>query len=250
MAKQRKMVNLAVDETSGVDHPAHLHEGWIVFKNADGNGVLDAIADQVDTPNEGEEIPVDDQAPEVIEVAELEKAQARIAELESALAKATAPAEEDVTSEEALIKSAPAAVVEMLEKARNEANAVREELAKEKATQRDREFIAKAAELEFLSLNPAEFGPALRQVADIAPELADMVSKALASANAQAESAGIFAELGHGKTANSGNALGKVESLAKAAVANGEFATVEQAIVGLVSADPGLYEQYRSERNA
>lgn len=30
----RKMVNLSIEETSGVDHPAHLHEGWLVMKAA------------------------------------------------------------------------------------------------------------------------------------------------------------------------------------------------------------------------
>jgi len=33
MAKARKMVGLNIEETSGVDHPAHLHEGWLVIKS-------------------------------------------------------------------------------------------------------------------------------------------------------------------------------------------------------------------------
>ena len=33
-SKKRKMVALKVLETSGVDHPAHLEEGWIVMKSA------------------------------------------------------------------------------------------------------------------------------------------------------------------------------------------------------------------------
>lgn len=32
---QRKLVDIEVVETSGVDHPAHLHPGWVVMK-ADG----------------------------------------------------------------------------------------------------------------------------------------------------------------------------------------------------------------------
>ena len=39
MANQRKMVNLSIEETSGVDHPAHLHEGWLVIKSADESEV-------------------------------------------------------------------------------------------------------------------------------------------------------------------------------------------------------------------
>ena len=37
--KTRKMVNLAIEETSGVDHPAHLHEGWLVMKSAEQSEV-------------------------------------------------------------------------------------------------------------------------------------------------------------------------------------------------------------------
>lgn len=33
-SRQRKLVNLDVAETSGVDRPAHLHEGWVVMKAA------------------------------------------------------------------------------------------------------------------------------------------------------------------------------------------------------------------------
>jgi hypothetical protein len=37
--RTRKMVNLAIEETSGVDHPAHLHEGWLVMKSAEESEV-------------------------------------------------------------------------------------------------------------------------------------------------------------------------------------------------------------------
>jgi hypothetical protein len=38
------MTDLAIEETSGVDHPAHLREGWLVMKSADGvEGALNAI---------------------------------------------------------------------------------------------------------------------------------------------------------------------------------------------------------------
>lgn len=30
--KAPKMTELVIEETSGVDHPAHLHEGWLVIK--------------------------------------------------------------------------------------------------------------------------------------------------------------------------------------------------------------------------
>jgi hypothetical protein len=44
MAKARKMVGLNIEETSGVDHPAHLHEGWLVIKS-EHSGVDDLLSD-------------------------------------------------------------------------------------------------------------------------------------------------------------------------------------------------------------
>lgn len=257
MTKQRKMVNLAVDETSGVDHPAHLHEGWVVFKNTDNEGVIDAIVGQIDESTEGENIVSEEIIEEVVEEVvaktehedEMGKLRKKISELEDALAKAVAPAKED-DSEETMMKSAPPAVVALLVKARKDAEIVAKELHDVKAAQRDSEFVAKAREFDHLAIDVEEFGPALRAVADQSPVLADMMVKALASANAQAESAAIFGELGHGLQADTGKAYEKVQSLAKAAVNKGTYATVEQAIVGLISDDPTLYEQYRNEQNA
>ena len=49
MPNTRKLVDLTIEETSGVDHPAHLHEGWLVRKNE--TAVLDqALADLDDQP--------------------------------------------------------------------------------------------------------------------------------------------------------------------------------------------------------
>ena len=35
MPKSTKLADLEITETSGVDHPAHLAEGWIVMKSED-----------------------------------------------------------------------------------------------------------------------------------------------------------------------------------------------------------------------
>ena len=44
MAKARKMVGLNIEETSGLDHPAHLQEGWLVIKS-ENSGVDDLLSD-------------------------------------------------------------------------------------------------------------------------------------------------------------------------------------------------------------
>lgn len=245
--KNRKMVALKVLETSGVDHPAHLEEGWIVMKSAN-QGV--SMSEEVTGLDESlEEAYIE-------RVIELEKAlgdsQARVASLEAQVEKMAGGEddEEEMDEEEtmkSLLKSVPEPVREMLEKAESEANAAREELRKERDAQRDREFVAKAAGWNHLSVDANEVGPALRRLADIDVDLFSAISKALEGANAQAESAAIFDEIGRGGRPESGDAYSKVYALAKAAHDAGDFATIEQAISSMVITHPDLYAAYRAE---
>lgn len=55
MAKARKMVGLNIEETSGVDHPAHLHEGWLVIKS-EHSGVDDLLSDLVSQNTESDKV--------------------------------------------------------------------------------------------------------------------------------------------------------------------------------------------------
>ena len=128
--KQKKMVALKVLETSGVDHPAHLEEGWIVMKNA-GTQTEETVIEETETMEQGlEEAYIE-------RVVELEKALAASTEELSDLKKMhdgkgakayggkETDAEEDEEEEEesdeaimkSLLKSVPAPVREMLEKA-------------------------------------------------------------------------------------------------------------------------------------
>ena len=159
------------------------------------------------------------------------------------------PEPEDEGTEESLVKSMPEAVREMLNKARDEASSAREELRKEVDARNDREYVAKAAAWGNLSINPSDVGPALRKMAEYDADLASSVMSALGSANAQAEAANIFAELGTTARPDSGDAYGRMTKMAKAAVANGDHATVEQAISALVISNPEMYEAYRQESN-
>ena len=51
MPKSTKLTELTIKETSGVDHPAHLHEGWMVMKSDDD---LDGTLDQIIEPDSQE----------------------------------------------------------------------------------------------------------------------------------------------------------------------------------------------------
>lgn len=239
----RKMVKLKVEETSGVDHPAHLQEGWIVMKAkeptmaSDKSKMNDMAEDEME-----EEVDFEAMFKKMSDERDMYKT--KYEEMMKA-----DPEPEDEGSEESLVKSLPDAVRQMLNKARDEAKSVREELRKEVDARNDREYVAKAASWGNLSINPSDVGPALRKMAEYDADLASSVMSALGSANAQAEAANIFAELGTTARPDSGDAYGRMTKMAKAAVANGDHATVEQAISALVISNPEMYEAYRQESN-
>lgn len=250
------MVALKVLETSGVDHPAHLEEGWIVMKNA-GNQTEETVSEN-ETMEQGlEEAYIE-------RVVELEKALSASNEELSDLKKAygKAPAfiqekmdakkededDEEEDDEEDMMKSVPQPVREMLQKAQNETQSAREELKKERDSRRDEQFVAKATAWSHLTVDAKDLGPALRRLNDIDATLGETIEKALESANAQAESASIFDEIGRGSRPSEGNAYAKVETLAKAAFVAGEYQTVEQAMTGVILKNPDLYADYRKEQ--
>ena len=259
-----KLVSLSIEETSGVDHPAHLREGWMVMKSesgADVDGVLDKIkAAAVGQPNDLEAQMPEENIEVVVEEStdELAKANDRIAELEAMLAATTveeAPAAVDI--EEHLLKSVPENVRKMIDTARAEtaqalAKAAETEtlLRKELDAAADKDAIAKAAEWTSLSLDPASVGPALRRLAGIDEALCKSVEEALNSANAQAESAGIFAEIGKSNRPDGGDAYEALSALAKSAVEAGNSTTFEQAFVKVAEQNPDLYNRHLSEKGA
>ena len=186
----------------------------------------------------------------------LVKAQERIAELEEALEVEKAKKKpaflaevEDEEDEEDMMKSVPEAVREMLNKAQGEADEARAELRKEREERRDAEFVAKAQSAwGLLPVDATEVGKAMRRLTDVDAPLAETISKALDAANAQAESANIFAEIGSAGRPDTGDAYSKVQSMAKSLVAEGKAKTVEQAVVDLISDDPTLYQDYVAEK--
>ena len=155
MAKARKMVSLNIEEASGVDHPAHLHEGWLVIKSDNLTGMDDLLSDLNKQDNNSdeslyqkgteEETMAQDDTQIVIDEAkttpevEIDKAMhngedkkkmsyddmmKKIADLEEELDKANKrlakmkkPEEDEMKKEDitSLIKSAPEPIREMLE---------------------------------------------------------------------------------------------------------------------------------------
>ena len=250
----RKMVKLKVEETSGVDHPAHLEEGWIVMKAANKGAKTVAKEPKVEIEIEDEEEMMDDTETEKAASEDKETDfEAMFAKMKEErdmykgkyeeMMKEYAPADDEETMEKAM----PEPVRAMLKKARDEAEAARTELRKEVETRRNREFVAKAAGWSALSIDAEAIGPVLRKMADHDADLTDKIVAALSSANAQAEAANIFAELGSSSRPDSGDAYSRMTKMAKAAVEAGEHKTIEQAISALVVSNPELYDAYRQE---
>ena len=267
--KQRKMVALKVLETSGVDHPAHLEEGWIVMKNS-GTTTEATVSDANEIVSE--EIDPTLEEAYIDRIVELEKSLAASEKLVADLSEETEKAkkkkmpdfiqdkmdeaaedkEEDDKDEEmtykSLPKSLPKPVRLMLKKAEDAEKKATEELRKEREARRDEEFVNKAAGWSHITVDASEFGPALRRLTDIDANLAEQVEKAMDAVNAQAESASIFTEIGRGGRPQENDAYGKVQALAKAAQQAGEFSTVEQAVAGIINKNPDLYAAYRNEQ--
>jgi hypothetical protein len=270
--KAPKMTNLLIEETSGVDHPAHLHEGWLVVKASNAATVAEVeaslpepmeasmseateqIVDQ--EPVLAAEESAEEQAKEEHNEDELAVANARIMELEARIAEMEAmmgeepmeeAAEDDIV---ALAKAAPEPLrkaLEDMEKAKVQAETT---LAKEREDRADAEAITKAREtFKHLNLDADKIGPALRRLAEADEELAKAVSDALLAADAQNESADIFTEVGKGYVP-SGDAIERMSSLAKAAVAEGKATTIEQALAQVAVENPSLYNDYLIEKGA
>ena len=251
------MVNLSIEETSGVDHPAHLHEGWLVMKSAEESEVqrvLDESLTEEDSIMEDTTTTATDEQVAKAEMT-LEDAMAKIAELEAKLsememAKEEEPKSEVTEDEEDYMKSAPESVVKMIENFRKQAEEATAELKKERDAHADAEAVEKAKGWANLNLDAEKVGPALRRLSNVDADLAKSVEELLASVNAQAESAAIFAEIGKSADFKSGNAYERMTTLAKSAVEEGVAKSFEQALADVATKNPDLYSQYLSEKGA
>ena len=258
LARTRKMANLVIEETSGVDHPAHLHEGWLVMKSADESEVqrvLDETLTEEDSIMEETTTAATDAQVEKAEMT-LEDAMKKIAELEGKLSememsKGEKESESEETEDEMdYMKSAPESVVKMIEDFKKQAETATEELRKEREAKADAEAIEKAKGFSNLNLDAEKVGPALRRLSTVDADLAKSVEEILTSVNAQAESANIFAEIGKSADFTTGEAYSRLTALAKSAVEEGNAKSFEQAFASAASSNPELYVQYRNEKGA
>jgi hypothetical protein len=259
LARTRKMANLVIEETSGVDHPAHLHEGWLVMKSADESEVqrvLDETLTEEDSIMEETTTAATDAQVEKAEMT-MEDAMKKIAELEGKLSEMEMSkgekemSESDKTEDEMeYMKSAPESVVKMIEDFKKQAETATEELRKEREAKADADAIEKAKGFANLNLDAEKVGPALRRLSTVDADLAKSVEDILTAVNAQAESANIFAEIGKSADFTTGDAYSRMTAMAKSAVEEGNAKSFEQAFANVASSNPELYVQYRNEKGA
>lgn len=265
MANQRKMVNLSVEETSGVDHPAHLHEGWIIQKSAASAAT---VAQAFGSLNTTKEAPVGDlkknedgtvtltqadydallaakpeAAPEAAPAAAPEAAPAPAAEV---------VAEGEDAEKAALLKSLPESVRNMLKAQDEKLAQAQADVAKERDTRLDGEAVTKSRDtFKSLAVDHGTLAPALRRVELISPDLAKAVETALKAADAQLATAGVItAVVGKeaGKGAGEEGAYAQLTAKARELHAAGTAPTFEQAFAKAVESNPELYKAYTAEK--
>jgi hypothetical protein len=252
--QQRKMVTIDVDETSGVDHPAHLTEGWVVLKSADKDQIAGLFGPQ--STEKGAVMP-EKQETETPTVEDLVKAlAAKDAELvaaQEALAKATAPKPEE-DKQEALLKSVPEEVRNMLkaqadqlEAFKKQAEEDRETLRKAQEAQADKDAIFEMKSmLKAVSVDADKLAPALRLLPEGPREV---VKQALRAAEAQLQDSGLFKSVGD-STATGTTAKERIDAATAEVMKQNPGMSRPTAMVKALEADVTLRADYEAEKKA
>ena len=234
MPKTKKLVDLQIEETSGVDHPAHLYEGWLVRK--DSAAVLDeALTEARDTEHDtdqGVEMELNtttiDAPTEDVIVEEPEP----VIEPAPVLKHDDDSASEMVTKELADLRKA-------LDDATAEAASLRDEREMEKATER----VSGWRILPGVVVD--DFAPVLRSLRAANPDATGIVEGILDACAEALSEAGVLKELGTDLDDSSTDAYNQIEALAKSAVEAGRAKSQPEAIGLVASENPALYARYR-----
>ncbi len=234
MPNTRKLVDLEIEETSGVDHPAHLYEGWLVRK--DSAAVLDEVLTEV-----RDESQTTDQGEETVDLTTTTDAPAEDVVIdEPEVVIAPAPVLKNDNSPSESVTKELADLRKAFDDVTAEAASLREEREMEKATER----VSAWRILPGVVVN--DFAPVLRSLRGANAEAAAVVEEILDGCAAALSEAGVLKELGNDLDSST-DAYEQIEALAKSAVEAGRARNQPEAI-GLVALEnPDLYNRYRSE---
>ncbi len=240
----RKLTDLEIVENSGVDHPAHQIEGWLVMKSLEE---ALSVADRHEPINEQLEGNVEETTnlPDETEaeVTEQDEVTLEIPVVEETVESELEPvaASVDGPEQEALAKE-----LADLRKEAEEANA----LAKSLMNERDENAaIAKAQEWNYIpAINASEFGPVLKSLRHASPEGAAVVEKILDSTNATLSESEFFTELGSAGQGAGDSAADELDAMVKSAVLNGEATNYAEGIARVTAKNPALAQRYTEEQ--
>lgn len=283
----KKLVNLDVIETSGVDRAAHLHDGFLVMKSTEETTQVKAqllqalgLSKENDLSSVQEQIDlavtkaVGDYEEKVAEMsAALEAAKNQAADLATKLEElqATQTEEEAADVEEAMTPEEKVAMEDMPDEVAKSLKALpiderivmakafkaqaeevakaQDEVRKEREVRLDAEAIAKSKEVyKNAGIDHDTVAPALRRLTEVSPELAKVVEQVLSAADTQISESGLLKEVGSSSTTPV-SVLDEVKTLAKSFVENGSAKTTEQAIEKVLDTNPELAKRYAQEVN-
>jgi len=237
MPQSVKLTELTIKETSGVDHPAHLHEGWMVMKSGDD---LDATLDQVIEPDSQEntvELNATPEVEDVIEEAtEVEAAPEMETEATPVAASVDSPDQTEVQKE-----------LTDLRKQLDLAKEAHRELVEE----RELEKAASAAHQWAIlpGLNPVDFAKVLVRLRAADQEVAKDIEAILSASSVALSEAGVFTELGADSDEDGAmDAYGRIEKAAQALVDSGQATSLAKGITLVAERDPSLYNDYINEK--
>ena len=237
MPRSTKLTELTIKETSGVDHPAHLHEGWMVMKSEED---LDTSLDQVINPDSQEntvELNATPEVEDVIEEAtEVEPAPEMETEATPVAASVDGPDETEVQKELTDLRKE-------LDLAKEAHRALAEERELEKAATAAHQWAI------LPGLNPVDFAKVLVRLRAADQEVAKEIEAILSASSVALSEAGVFPELGAaGDEDGAMAAFGRIEKAAQALVDSGEVTSLAKGITLVAERNPSLYNDYINEK--
>jgi hypothetical protein len=237
MPKSVKLTELAIKETSGVDHPAHLHEGWLVMKSDDElETTLDQIIDNPDSQEKAVELNATPEVEDVIEEAtEVEAAPEMETEATPVAASVDGPDETEVQKE-----------ITDLRKELDLAKEAHRELVEERELEKAATASHQWAILP--GLNPVDFAKVLVRLRATDQEVAKEIEEILTASSVALSEAGVFTELGSDSDDGAMDAFGRIEKAAQTLLDNGEVTSLAKGITLVAERDPSLYNDYINEK--
>lgn len=219
MGTSTQLVDLDLNEISGVDHPANLHEGWLVLKNSDDSldrALGEAAVAITDEPDKGDNnVELTHETP------------------------TEAVVEKEVNVIDADFRKQVTDLQKALDEARAEADAVKTERALEKAVTRAADWA------NVPQVDADEFGPVLRTLREAAPEETDKIEAILdAVQTALTETDALTKEIGTDTTADTDDPYERITALGKSLVDSGEATSLADGIGKAAAANPDVYAAY------